>query len=164
MYPLSEDEAQTNPITTVASSNCLKARHLLRYHNETRNYHFVRVCERKNYKTPSSTLCMDLPKKVRARDRIASTALAAVLAAVAINSFRKGKRLTGALAGAGALALGYNTMSETGELTETLERETTTESEQLHCAACGEPIRPGQPRGPNENDEIVHESCRESVA
>ena len=29
----------------------------------------------------------------------------------------------------------------------------------LTCAACGNPIVPGQGRGPNENDEIVHESC-----
>jgi hypothetical protein len=29
----------------------------------------------------------------------------------------------------------------------------------LSCAACGDPIVPGQSRGPNENDEIVHDDC-----
>jgi len=30
----------------------------------------------------------------------------------------------------------------------------------LTCAACGEPIVPGESRGPNENDEIVHDRCQ----
>jgi len=29
----------------------------------------------------------------------------------------------------------------------------------LVCGACGEPIVPGQNRGPNEHDEIVHDDC-----
>lgn len=29
----------------------------------------------------------------------------------------------------------------------------------LTCAACGEPIRVGERRGPNEQDEIVHSGC-----
>ncbi|WP_324663848.1 YgaP-like transmembrane domain [Haloarcula sediminis] len=29
----------------------------------------------------------------------------------------------------------------------------------LTCAACGEPIVAGQSRGPNEDDEIVHDDC-----
>jgi len=33
-------------------------------------------------------------------------------------------------------------------------------SRAIHCAACGEPIVPGQSRGPNEHDEIVHDDCR----
>jgi len=33
------------------------------------------------------------------------------------------------------------------------------QSESLICARCGEPIRVGQARGPNEQNEIVHESC-----
>ena len=30
----------------------------------------------------------------------------------------------------------------------------------LTCAACGEPIVPGESRGPNENDETVHDRCQ----
>lgn len=30
----------------------------------------------------------------------------------------------------------------------------------LTCAACGEPIVPGQGRGPDENDDIVHDRCQ----
>lgn len=29
----------------------------------------------------------------------------------------------------------------------------------LTCAACGDPIHVGEPRGPNDEDEIVHEGC-----
>lgn len=29
----------------------------------------------------------------------------------------------------------------------------------LTCAACGEPIRVGQRRGPNDRDQIVHDGC-----
>ena len=29
----------------------------------------------------------------------------------------------------------------------------------LTCASCGEPIVPGQRRGPNDEDEIVHDAC-----
>jgi hypothetical protein len=29
----------------------------------------------------------------------------------------------------------------------------------LSCAACGEAIVPGQSRGPNDDDEIVHDDC-----
>lgn len=34
-----------------------------------------------------------------------------------------------------------------------------TPSQGIACAACGEPFEPGQRRGPNEHDEIVHETC-----
>jgi hypothetical protein len=30
---------------------------------------------------------------------------------------------------------------------------------QLTCAVCGEPIVPGQARGPNEHGQIVHDDC-----
>lgn len=30
---------------------------------------------------------------------------------------------------------------------------------QLECAACGEPIVPGQSRGPNSEGDIVHDDC-----
>jgi hypothetical protein len=93
------------------------------------------------------------------RGRLATAALAVALAAVSLSSFRRGKRLNGVLAGAGALAVGYNLASGSRDAMEPIEVETVDEDGGLRCAACGEPIRPGQLRGPNENDEIVHESC-----
>jgi len=36
-------------------------------------------------------------------------------------------------------------------------------SSALECAICGEPIVPGQARGPDENDDIVHVDCREAT-
>ena len=33
------------------------------------------------------------------------------------------------------------------------------DSHTLHCAACGEPIVPGQSRGPNDDGDIVHDRC-----
>ncbi|NHN48280.1 DUF2892 domain-containing protein [Halostella sp. JP-L12] len=106
------------------------------------------------------------------RGRLARKTLTAVLALVAVSSLRKGKRLRGALAAAGAAALGYQATSGSGDLEETLESVTPGESatsaadtddrSQLRCAACGEPIVPGQSRGPNENDEIVHDDCLEA--
>lgn len=121
---------------------------------------------------------MELRKHVDDRGRLARTILTGALAAVAIGSLRRGKRLSGALAGAGAVALGYQTttgsdapgesldIASVGESAEDAAAEEATEREHagLRCAACGEPIRLGQPRGPNENHEIVHESCRTSAA
>lgn len=106
------------------------------------------------------------------RNRLARATLAVALAVVAIGSLRQGKRLRGALAGAGALALGYNVTSESGELSEAVDTgaaeegigtDTTDASGKLRCAACGRPIRPGQSRGPNANDEIVHDACNASL-
>lgn len=34
------------------------------------------------------------------------------------------------------------------------------QAHQLTCAACDDPIVPGQSRGPNEDDEIVHDDCK----
>ncbi|WP_137283951.1 DUF2892 domain-containing protein [Halorussus salinisoli] len=104
---------------------------------------------------------MDLSKYVGGRSRLARRILAIALTVVAISSLRKGKRLSGILAGVGALALGYDATSESSELTETLGIDTTSEEADLHCAECGQPIRPGQRRGPNANDEIVHDDCAE---
>jgi hypothetical protein len=106
---------------------------------------------------------MELTKNVGGRNRLARTILAVGLAIVAIASLRKGKRLSGALAGVGALALGYDATTGGSELTETLGIGTTSEDVELRCASCGQPIRPGERRGPNENNEIVHESCMASV-
>lgn len=104
---------------------------------------------------------MDLPEKVSGRDRLARAGLAVVLGLLAIRSLRNGKRLRGVLAGAGALALGYDASNRTPDLTETLGAESVGQDEaRLTCAECGEPIRPGQPRGPNEDHEIVHEACK----
>lgn len=103
---------------------------------------------------------MDLSKDVGERDGLARRLLVAVLTVVAIDSLRKGKRLSGALAGVSALALGYTATAGSGELTETLGIDTTGEDGELRCSACGQPILPGQRRGPNANDEIVHEACK----
>lgn len=95
--------------------------------------------------------------------------LVAALTVVAVRSLRRGKRLTGALAGAGAVALGYQARSGSRDVTE-IEipdvapiggDEGAPADRELRCAACGEPIHPGQGRGPNENDEIVHDTCSE---
>jgi hypothetical protein len=104
---------------------------------------------------------MELRKNVGDRQRLARTAFAVVLSVVAIRSFQRGKRLRAALAGVGALALGLEVPSQPGELTEMVG--TTDEDVELRCAACGQPIRPGQLRGPNENNEIVHEDCKAEV-
>ena len=117
---------------------------------------------------------MELRKTVSDRKGLVRRLSTAVLAVVAVRSLRRGKRVTGALAGAGALALGLKARSGSGDLTAGLDidapigdsdADTDAEEEaQLHCAACGEPIVPGQSRGPNENDEIVHDDCAEAAA
>ena len=106
---------------------------------------------------------MELRKNVGGRKRLARTALAVVLTAVAISSLRKRKRLRGVLAGAGALALGYDATSGPSELKEMVGIDSASEDVELRCASCGQPIRPGERRGPNEDNEIVHESCMASV-
>lgn len=106
---------------------------------------------------------MELRKTVGNRGRVARTALAALLAVVAINSLRKGKRLSGALAGVGALALGYGATSGPSELPEAISIDAISEDDELRCAICGQPIRPGQRRGPNEHGETVHDACKESA-
>jgi uncharacterized membrane protein len=106
---------------------------------------------------------MDLNEAGDSRGRIARTLLAVGLAVVAVGSLRKGKRLRAVLAGAGALALGYAATSEPGELAETLDVRGDEEDVKLRCAACGQPIRPGELRRPNENDETVHDACLEST-
>ncbi|NEU57988.1 DUF2892 domain-containing protein [Halorussus sp. MSC15.2] len=106
---------------------------------------------------------MEQSKSVSERSRLVRTILAAGLAVAAIRSLQRGKRLSGALAGVGALALGYGATAESGELSETLGIGETGEEAQLRCAVCGQPIRPGERRGPNENNEIVHETCMEAA-
>lgn len=106
---------------------------------------------------------MELSENVGGRNRLARAILAVGLGVVAISSLRKGKRLSGALTGVGALALGYGATTGSSESKESFGIDATHEDEKLRCAMCGEPIRPGQSRGPDVNDEIVHEACRESV-
>lgn len=107
---------------------------------------------------------MDPNEAGGSRSKLVRAVLAAALAVVAIGSLRKGKRLSGMLAGAGALALGYNATAESGDLTETLDIGASDEDVELRCAVCGQPIRPGERRGPNENNETAHEACMESAA
>lgn len=106
---------------------------------------------------------MDLEETVGDRKRLVRTLLAVGLTGVAIRSLRRGRRLNGLLAGAGAAVLGYTATSQSEELAETVGIGTTNEDVGLRCAACGEPIVPGQARGPNENGETVHDACRESA-
>lgn len=101
---------------------------------------------------------MELSKYVGDRNRLVRTVLAVGLAVVAITSLLKGKRVRGALAGVGAVALASVERAGPGDLTEMVG--STDDDVELRCAACGQPIRPGQLRGPNENDEIVHEDCK----
>lgn len=104
---------------------------------------------------------MELSNNGSVRNRVARAALAVVLAVVAVSSLRKGKRLSGALAGVGALAVGYGATAGPGELPEAISIEATSDDDELRCAICGQPIRPGQRRGPNEEGETVHDACME---
>jgi hypothetical protein len=121
------------------------------------------------------------------RGRLVRIVLAVALAVLAIRSFRDGKQAAGVLAGLGAGVLGYSATAEDRALTEEIDIETlrgddsageTSESDsiertsgldstdtsgkdgRLRCAACGDPIVPGQGRGPNANNKIVHRDCR----
>lgn len=111
---------------------------------------------------------MELSKKLRDNDRLTQKLLAVGLSVFALLSLRNGKRLRGVLAGLGAVAVGYRASTESGDVVdqfaEELDTGSTTDDDQLRCATCGEPIVAGQTRGPNENDETVHESCLESTA
>jgi hypothetical protein len=120
---------------------------------------------------------MDSTQSDDGNGRLARLVLAAGLGAAALWSLRKGKRLRGALAGLGAVALGYSATSDADSVTEPLAEEfeidtgesDDTEADEsgddyLRCAACGEPIVAGQVRSPNEDGETVHERCLEATA
>jgi len=124
------------------------------------------------------------------RNRIVQIALAGIVGLAAVRAFRRGNRVGGILGALGALALGYTALSDseregstvavddvgapasTASATEdepAAEGETTTQSAtgdeaKLRCAACGEPIVPGQRRGPDEHDRTVHEACLQAAA
>lgn len=123
---------------------------------------------------------MDLPEKSGGRNRLVSGLLTGVLAVLSLRSLQKGRRLRGVLAGVGALLFGSlataggNSESERREVVTDIETEsdedqaggtasespTDETSTELTCAACGEAIRLGQRRGPNDEDKIVHETCK----
>jgi len=111
---------------------------------------------------------MELPKTLRDNDRLVRTLAAVGLSVFALRSLRKGKRLRGALAGLGAVALGYGASTDSSDavehFAEELDTGSTTEDEQLRCAICGDPIVTGQSRKPNENGETVHEACLKAPA
>jgi len=132
---------------------------------------------------------MEDTKNVGGRDRLVRLLLTVVLSIVAVRSLRRGKRLRGILAGVGALGFGFNATTGYCGVNDTLEIDTTTDSETgdveisvgetestgesgisaaasedateygLYCASCGEPIVPGQSRGPNGSGETVHDNC-----
>lgn len=111
---------------------------------------------------------MEPTKHLGDRTRLARAVLAVGLAVSALLSLRQGRRLRGGLAGLGAFALGYTTMTGSGDVMESHSTDPDTEptagSGQLHCAICGDAIVPGQRRRPNENDETVHEDCLAATA
>lgn len=111
---------------------------------------------------------MELSQNPDDRDRLTRALLAVGLAAFALWSLRKKRRLRGVLAGLGALALGYSASTESGDVVERLEEvvetESASESPRLRCATCGDPIVAGQLRTPNEDGETVHEACLEASA
>lgn len=112
---------------------------------------------------------MQFDKTVDDRDRFVRILLAAALALVAIDSFRRDRRLVGALAGVGAVGVGYTAAVKsdesrdegTGEADAGLKRTTeqTSEGVGMRCSACNEPIVVGQSRRPNADNRIVHENC-----
>lgn len=126
---------------------------------------------------------MDTEQNVGGRDRLVRLLLTVVLSIAAVRWLRSGKRLRGLLAGVGALGLGFNATTGYCGVNDTLDVDTTvdgvsidfdddtaedgqstatsdeTGKHSLTCAACGEPIVPGQSRGPNSDDEIVHDDC-----
>lgn len=109
---------------------------------------------------------MDLSRKLGENDRLTRTLLAVGLAAFALRSLRKAKRLRGVMAGAGAVALGYGTVPESGSAVERLGEGIDldwTSGTGLRCAACGDPIVPGQARTPNKDGETVHATCLEAT-
>lgn len=105
---------------------------------------------------------MVLKSVVNDREQIARILLTAALAAVSVGLFQRDERPMAVLAGAGAVALGYDTAIGLADLKEQSSADPTDRDERMRCSICGEPIVPGQARGPNSDDEIVHEACMES--
>jgi hypothetical protein len=123
-------------------------------------------------------LSEDVPENVGGRDRLVRVLLAVVLTVAAIRSLKNGKRVRGLLAGIGALVFGFNATTKYCGANDVLGIDTSGDGVSveieglgdddssepasegaLTCANCGEPIVPGQRRGPNDDDEIVHDAC-----
>ena len=113
-------------------------------------------------------MSMELLQNLDRRDVPVRALLAVGLAAYALRSFRNGERVRGAVAGLAAVALGYRAATASGgvlaRLTGDAGTDRTTETGQLRCAACGDPIVAGQARTPNGDSETVHEACLEAAA
>jgi predicted nucleic acid-binding Zn ribbon protein len=104
---------------------------------------------------------MDLPEHGNDRSRLARIALTALLALLALRALLQGKRVRGALAALGAVAVGY-TLVDSSDLT-VVDVDRPADESELHCAVCGDPIVPGERRTPNEDGETVHETCLDSA-
>lgn len=120
---------------------------------------------------------LELDSRVGGSDGLASKVLTVVLAVVALRSLRRGKRLRALVAGVTAVALGFTATAGRPEFGEPfdVDLETAVEEElrgpasteaageagDLRCSICGNPIVPGQARGPDANDEIAHVACIE---
>lgn len=100
------------------------------------------------------------------RDLSARTLVAAAIAVFALWSLRKGNRLRAVLAGIAAAGVAYNGSTEVDDVPESFTRKTepTDDTVKLRCAICNDPIVPGQPRRPNENDDTVHETCLQATS
>jgi hypothetical protein len=126
---------------------------------------------------------------VGGRDRLVRFALTIVLSILAVRWLRAGKRVRGLLAGVGALGFGFNATTGYCGVNDTLDIDTTdgdddvaidfdddasvedsdpvvvdedddaADTRSLTCGVCGDPIRPGQRRGPKDDGDIVHEDC-----
>ena len=105
---------------------------------------------------------MVLNKGVDDREQIARILLTAALAAVAVRLLRGDNRPMAVLAGAGAVALGYSTATGLADRKKESGADPIERDEEMRCSICGEPIVPGQSRGPDSDNEIVHEACMES--
>lgn len=108
-------------------------------------------------------VAMELNETAEGRSGLARLLLAIGLMVVAIRSLRARKRVVAAVAGIGAIVVGYTAKAGSGQaasdVTEKRHIETTSERGRMRCAVCGEPILVGEGRGPNENHEIVHDAC-----
>lgn len=94
--------------------------------------------------------------------------LAVGLSVFGLWSLRRGKRLRGALAGLGAVALGYTAATRSSGVVEhrreSIDIGSATDDDQLRCAICGDPIVAGQSRRPNEDEKTVHQACLDAPA
>ncbi|WP_336135029.1 hypothetical protein [Natronomonas amylolytica] len=103
-------------------------------------------------------------ENVDGRSGLAKVLLAVGLAAVALDSLRKEKRLLAAVTGGAAVALGYTATAksaESGAEPDAHSIEPISRSRELRCDICGEPIVAGQGRQPHPEYGTVHDACLE---